>query len=876
MLLALALAALAAPEPFAPGVRYDARIPTLQQVVGHEVGDEVSSPEEIVAYLRALAAAAPERARLFEYARSWEGRPLVYLALGAPGRMAKLDEVKAGLRRLADPRGLGPAEADRLVAELPVVTWLVHGVHGNEVSSGGAAMTLAHHLLAAQDDAEANAILRESIVLIDPMQNPDGRARFVFQHKLGRAAAPDPEPASADHDEPWPGGRSNHYLFDLNRDWFTLAHPETRGRVAVGLDWQPHVAVDLHEMGGDSTYYFPPAAEPPNPQRTPRQGEWLDRFGRANAARFDARGFAYFVREVFDAFYPGYGVSWPTTQGAIGMTYEQASARGLVYRRSDGTLLTYRDGILRHFTAALQTSATAAGNRQALLADFLAFRRAAVADGERGPRRAWALLPGADPERAARLGRLLAAQGAVVERLEEQAALGARTLPAGTRIVPLAQPAGRLVRNLLDPEAPMPAAFVKEQERRRDKRLPDQIYDVTSWNLPLLWDVEAVAVERPLPARTKPVEAAPGVPQPYEPAAPAGASLPPAQVGYLVPWTSAGAAAVVEALQAGLRVRYAHLPFTLGGRRYAHGTAILRGAENEGLAEKLAPIAGRHGAEVVAIDSAFVEDGVSLGSGQVAALRTPRVLLLFDQPTSSLSAGWARYVLERRYRQPVSAVRVSSLRRVDLARYDVIVAPAGDYAAALAGDLLDRVKDWVRAGGTLVTLGEATRWAAREKTGLLSARFELRDGRPEDAPPPEKKAEAPKGPFELEKAIVPERERPENVPGALLRVELDPEHWLSGGSDGELAAMVEGQRVLTPIRLDAGRNVGLYAAQERLVASGLVWPESRQQLSRKAYLVHQPLGAGHLIAFAEDPNYRAYAEATMLLFLNAVVLAPAY
>ncbi len=281
----------------APGTTYDPAIPTLAAVVGHDIGDEISTPEEIAAYLRALAAAAPERTRLVEYARSWEGRPLHLLVIGAANRVSVLDQVKAGLRRLADPRGLPPAEADRLVKELPVVTWLMHAVHGDEITSCDAALAEAYHLLAARGDAGVEAILRESIVLIDPLQNPDGRARFLAASRQARAAVPDAEPYSAEQDQPWPGGRPNHYLFDMNRDWLAISQPETAGRIRIGLEWYPHVAADLHEMGGDSTYYFAPPADPANPHITPRQVEWLQRFGRENARRFDARGFGYFVRE---------------------------------------------------------------------------------------------------------------------------------------------------------------------------------------------------------------------------------------------------------------------------------------------------------------------------------------------------------------------------------------------------------------------------------------------------------------------------------------------------------------------------------------------------------------------------------------------------
>ncbi len=398
MLATLALAAaLAVPSPVAPETRYDPRIPTLKDVVGHDLGGEITSPDQIAAYLKALAAAAPDRARVVEYARSEEGRPLHVLVIGSPERLARLEDVKKGLRALADPRGLAPGEAERLVKELPAVVWLLHAVHGNEISSPDAALALAHHLLAAQGDETADLVRREAIVLVDPLQNPDGRARFLATNRLGRAASPDPEPASAEHDEGWPGGRSNHYLFDMNRDWFAQAQPETRGRLRLFLEWYPHVTVDLHEMGGDSTYFFAPPAKPLNPQVTRAQQDWHEAFGRAIAARFDAAGQAYFVREVFDSFYPGYGETWPLIQGSIGMTFEQASARGLVFRREDDTELTFLDGIHNHFRAALATVETAARGREKLLRDFLEFRRSAVSEGELGAVRQYVIAPGRRP-----------------------------------------------------------------------------------------------------------------------------------------------------------------------------------------------------------------------------------------------------------------------------------------------------------------------------------------------------------------------------------------------------------------------------------------------------------------------------------------------
>lgn len=894
--LALAWLALAAvlPADLYPAASYDPAIPTLAQVVGHAPGERISSPEQITRYLEALHAAAPERTRLIEYARSWEGRPLHVLLLGSAERLAQLEDLRRDLRRLADGRPASAQDGERLVGALPVVVWLMHAVHGNELSSCDAALATAYHLLAARGDEQVERVRREALVLLDPLQNPDGRARFLAQNALAMGPAPEGEPYAAEHDEPWPGGRANHYLFDMNRDWFALSQPETRGRVALFQQWWPQVVVDLHEMGGDSSYYFPPPAEPVNPHVSATQRRWLERFGRALAAEFDTRGFAYFTREVYDSFYPGYGESWPTFNAAIGMTFEQASSRGLLWRRRDGDLLAYRDAVRHHLAATWVTLVHAAEHRTELLRDFASQRRAAVQAGASGPVRAYVLVPdGDDPARAARLAELLAAQGIEVGRTLDAlplppageapraAARSTRTLAPGAYVVTLAQPAGFLARTLLEARTPLDEAFVAEQDRRRQKRLSDQIYDVTAWSLPLAFDVECLPWSQVPSVRTAPVaaRAAGGVDA-------ATVDLAPARVAYLLPWGTGSARVVAEALRDGLRVRVAARAFGLGGRRFGVGTAIVRVAENPpDLRVRLGALVQRWSAVAIATDTGFVDDGISLGSGDVRALRAPRVLLAWDTPTQSLSAGAARFALEQRAGLGVTVVRSASLRRAELERFDVLVLPSGDYADVLSGETLKRIKDWVRRGGTLVAMGEATRWLTRASVGLLSTHAEQRDGSPDvdkDDDKDEGKKEAagsakaapPTLPLDLQKAIQPESEGPDETSGALLRVQLDREHWLSAGTDGEIQAVVSGRRVFTPLKLDKGRNVAVYAGPEPVV-SGLVWPEARRLLTNKAYLMEQPLGQGQVVAFAEDPNFRAYTAATELLFLNAVLLGPA-
>jgi hypothetical protein len=861
------LAAIQIPVPmpaqeFVPGTRYDAGIPTLEQVVGHAIRERVTSPEDVVRYFEALAAAAPDRTHLIRYAESWEGRPLVVLVIGSRERMARLEALKTDLDLLAHPGDLSQADGEALVARLPVVTALMHGVHGNEISSSGAAMAEAYHLLAAQGDETVDLIFRESLVLIDPVENPDGRNRFVQQNTMAESRWPDEATYSAEHDEPWPGGRSNHYLFDLNRDLFIQSQPESRGKVKVFLEYWPQIVVDLHEMSGNSTYFFPPTAPPENPWYGERQIALMDVFGRANATAFDRRGFSYFNRDTYDLFYPGYVDMWPMSHGALGMTYEQASARALVLRRSDGDLLTYGDGVLHHFTAALTTAETAARNRESILSDYIAFRREGYTLGRAGAAE-MVLHSAHDPGMAGRLAEMLARNGIEVREATGPVNIGTRTLPArGTFIVPSAQPAYRFARNLLDAHVPMDPAFIQTQIERRARRESDQIYDHTAWSQSLLWDVEVLESQRASGAAGAQV-----VPD----AAPPRVTLPPAQVGYLIPWGTNAASTVVEALREGIRVRSGGAKFTLGGREYGVGTAIVRTSENgPDLAARLGRIATMHGAEVVPIDDSYVREGMSLGSERVSALREPRVLLAYDAPGSSLSVGAARYVLERRYGQRTTVVRASSLGRAKLADYDVIVLPSGNYSSAIGSGLVGELRAWMQDGGTLVTMAESTGWATRAE--LLETTAERRGGRAEgeDAP----SGDTPYQPIEYLDEIVPDDESPESVPGSILRVLLDPMHWMSSGTDGEIGALVVGSRVFSPMTLDNGTNVGRYGPPEDLVLSGVVWEESKPQLANKAFLMVQSIGSGQIIAFAEEPNFRAYTEATQLLFMNAVLLGP--
>ncbi|HEV2733838.1 MAG TPA: M14 family zinc carboxypeptidase, partial [Longimicrobiaceae bacterium] len=489
----------AAQHAYSAGGDYDPAVPTPRSVLGYEVGERFTPHHLLVRYVERLAAASP-RVRVDTVARSFEGREVLLVTVASEANARRLDAIRADAQRLASPGGVSAGELAAVAARTPAVVWLGYTVHGNEASGTEAAIATLYQLAAGRD-AETRAILDSTVVLIDPVQNPDGHERHVQDVMRMRGALGVPvSPAAMIHGGNWPGGRTSHYAFDLNRDWFILSHPESRGRVRTFTTWWPHVAVDLHEMSSNSTYFFAPPMEPVNKNVHASIVRGWDVFAAANAAAFDRQGWSYFRREGYDEFYPGYGVSWPSLIGAVGMTYEQASSSGGAIRRSDGTVLTLREAAHHHYTASMATLGAAARNRTARLRDYVEFRRSAVSDAPRNGLRAVAWEPDAQG-RADSLARRLAENGIAVGRLRVAASVSATEygqdragtvrLPAGAYVVDLAQPQGRLARALLEPDAQLDSSFIRGELESRRTGQADRFYDVTAWSLPYTFRVRA-------------------------------------------------------------------------------------------------------------------------------------------------------------------------------------------------------------------------------------------------------------------------------------------------------------------------------------------------------------------------------------------------
>lgn len=862
---------------FWPNANYDPAIPTFNDVLGYSPGERITWHADAVRYFEALAAAAPERVDLHRYAESWEGRELIYVVVSSAANMARINDVKAGMQRLADPRVTTRAEAATIIANQPAVTWLSYGVHGNEISSTDASMLTAYHLLASRGDARVADIMRDTVVVIDPMQNPDGRDRFIHHFEIAEGLVPDADRISAEHDEPWPGGRTNHYLFDLNRDWFILTQPETRGRVAILQEWYPVAFVDAHEMGSDGTYYFAPEAIPYNPHLADDQRASLQLFGRTNAGWFDRFGIDYFTREVYDAFYPGYGASWPSYFGSIAMTYEQASTRGLVFRQYDGNEVSYAYTVRNHFLTSMGTAETVQANRQKFLNDFYDYRVSAIDEGASESIRSYIIPTQADQPAANKLAGLLVQQGVDVGRATEAFNVCGASYAAGSYIINTSQPAKRLIRTLMDPDVPLEADFLAEQERRRAKNMGDQIYDVTAWSMPLMMNVRADSCNRAVNARV--VATGPEIIQPGVVSGGSGS------VAYLVPWgTAAATRLLANALTDGLKVKSSNLAFTHMGTRYPSGTLIVDVADNDsGLAAAMAELASTTGANVVAVDDSWVTDGPNFGSGNVVRFSRPKVAIAWDTPTSSNVAGNTRFVVERQFDYPVTAIRTSRMASSDLSQYHVIVLPeagGSGYAAVLGEQGTENLKDWVAKGGVLIGIGTANRYLADPDVGLLSIRREdavvetdeekgggKGDGDEESSTVP--------GTYittaaEYQALVTPDKGRLDSVAGVLVRADVDPDHWLGAGVLSPLNVLIRGSDVYTPIAIDKGVNVARFRPADDLVASGYIWEENRRQLAYKPFVVAEGNGRGFVIGFTQDPNVRAYLDGLNVIFMNAI------
>ena len=862
-----------------PGAEYTKEVPSVKAVLGYHLGERITAPQDVLRYFEALAQTQPERVKLFHYAQSWQGRPLFFVAIGSPENIAKLDTFADNMQRLSDPRITNRNKADQLISSMPASVWLQHSVHGNEISSTDAAMQTAYHLLAAKNDDLVADILANTIVFIDPLQNPDGRARFVNYYYENVGLEHSADRLSVEQNEPWPRGRSNHYLFDMNRDWLAITQPETAGRIAALNQYRPLVVIDLHEMGNDSSYFFVPSAQPINPHMNQAQIANNGIIGKYNAKHFDQFGFEYFTREIFDAFYPGYGDSWPTFYGASAATYEVASTRGERFVDSDGDLNLYRNPIQQHFVASIATLEAVADNREKFLRDYYQYQVDAINAGKKDKQRTVIFSSNDNRAGSHKLATLMAQHGVEVKHTTESFKACGKRYPAGTYVIDSAQPRGRFVKTTFAQQVEMPKPFIEEQERRRARKLDDEIYDVTAWSLPLQYGVGVNYCDDEVKVNQRLVSADDNL---------AGSvTHEQASVAFIVPWGDAAAGRfLTAALREGIRLKSTDEAFELDGVSYPAGSLIIQIKHNAQppaeLIARVKRIAEQSGAIVTGVDTSWVTQGPNFGSEKVVTLAAPKIAIAWDTPTSSLSAGALRYIIERQFHYPMTAIRAAQLATADLRNYDVIVLPQGHYGNALGKTGAQNLQHWVKQGGVLVTLGNATKFATDPDNELLATlperAFKTKEGKEKDKEDAESSTKGSHiGDYAaFLSSIENPRDQPDSIAGALASVATDQEHWLSAGVQKHVTALVSGSDIYAPLKLEHGKNVAWFTDPDTLLASGHLWQENRKQLAFKPFVMQQPLGNGMVIAFTQDPTTRAYLDGLNILLLNALFRAPGH
>jgi hypothetical protein len=814
-------------------------VPSPEQVLGYGIGQRFTDHAGVVRYMDALAAAVPQMVRVERYGETPEGRALVQVTIARPDHLGRLEEILSRNRLLADP-ATPAARAREIAATNPAVVFYSYGVHGNESSSSEAAMWTAYDLV--RGSADVAGVLDSVVVVIDPVANPDGRDRYVNWFRQAMGARPNPDPDSREHWEPWPGGRFNHYLFDLNRDWAWATQPETRARLVTWERWTPQVHVDFHEMGFATNYFFFPAAHPINPMYPGHILQWGEYFGAANARAFDARGWTYYTSEGFDLFYPGYGDSWPSLLGAIGMTYEQAGSgrAGLAVRQPDGQILTLAQRATQHRTSGNATLRAAADRRGELLSDFVAFHQTM---GEGLPD---VVLVPSSPDRARALVELLQRQGIRVEAAGRAFRADATPhhgfarraeFPAGSYLVRARQPRGRLAVTLLQPETVLDATYS---------------YDISAWSLPFAYGIEAHSVRRVPDAGWSPAAAprrAGGAPE-------AGTFGMLAAPGFDV-WPAA-----IRYLEAGGRVRVLNEAFTIEGRDWPAGTLFFPRQGFEDFADRIRA-AGVH--EVaLPVSTGRATRGNDLGTQTSQNLRLPRVALVGGEGTAPTSLGAHWFFLEQTLQIPFVMLPPDRVASVNLGEYDVVILP--DMARTTLGERGNAaVRAWVERGGTLIATGSGARGA-----GADIAEVSLRE-----APRPAEETR-------LERALqgreARQLERWEaQVPGAILSVNLDTAHPLAfgagiDGNPGRLFVLHSGAQVFEP---DAGfETVGHFQGELERV-SGVITDRSLERLQQGSWLLVKRIGSGRAILFVDDPVFRHFWHSTFQPYANAIMVGPA-
>ena len=813
-----------------------AQLQSPDDFLGYNLGTAYTPHYKIVNYFNHAAVAMPGMMKLEKYGQTNEGRDLLIAIVTAPENMARLDDIRKNNLRLTGLLTDKPGDINA-----PAIVWLSYNVHGNETSSSEVAMKTLYELL-NPNNAETKSWLKNTVVIIDPCLNPDGRDRFVnwFTQMVG--TNPNANPDSREHSEPWPGGRTNHYNFDLNRDWAWQTQIETKQRLKKYNDWMPQIHCDYHEQGYNNPYYFAPAAEPFHEVITPWQREFQTTIGKNHAHYFDTNGWLYFTREIFDLFYPSYGDTYPMYNGAIGMTYEQAghSAGGLAVVKNDGDTLTLKDRIAHHFTTSMSTIEITSKNAARVVSEFKKFFDDAKTKGV-GEYKSYIVT--SDDNNKMEALKLLLDNNKIQYGRNIKTGLKGYNYFSGKEemiiedqfsiAINSAQPKAALIQVLFEPKS---------------KLSDSATYDITAWSMPYVYGLRSYALKENIDVTTVNHT-------------PTGVMVSPSSYGYLVRYNSFSDAKLLAALlQTGVKVRFAEKDFSFNNKHYGKGSLIILRSGNENIFGSVPSILFQYHATADNVESGFMQTGFDFGSEKIHFIKKPRVAMLTGNGVSSGAAGEVWHLFDKQLNYPISLINAEDIGSVNWKSIDVLILPDGYYKFLSDKDGAAELKTWVRQGGKIIVLENAAVQLASADWGIKLKKSEEDD----------KKEDTTKNPYaNLKKYENRERDGiVNNIPGAIYKLELDNSHPLAFGYPDFYFSLKQNDNLFEFMK--DGWNVGVIKKDNQV--AGFVGSKIKDKIKNGTVIGSLNMGNGNIVFFADDPIFRSFWENGKLLLCNAVFL----
>lgn len=848
---------------FEPNLQVNSSIASPENFLEYELGENFTGYAHITAYFKNLAKES-SRVVYNEYGKTYEGRPLINLVISSDENIQNIDQIQETHLKLLNASS---SEAQSIIDNQPVFTSFSYNIHGNEASSTEAAMQVAYRMAAATD-SETMDVLKKSVIIMYICINPDGRDRYVYWYKsMKRIKRPGVEPKDLEHFEGWPGGRTNHYWFDLNRDWIWGVHPESRGHTGEYQKWMPQVHVDYHEQGYNSNYFTMPGTTPRNKLLPDSYESWSKVFGDANVAQFDKHQINYFTRDAFDFFYPGYGSSWPSVMGAIGMLTEQGghSAGGRIVETNDGYHLTLRQRIFDHYTTSIATIKASAANSQALLKySYDAWKPSNSKTNTK------AYFFSDQDMYASEVVNVLKRNGVKVYQANNSFQVGSaknyrtgattkKTLPWGTYIVPTNQPRALFINSIME----------------RNMTIEDSVmYDMATWSAPIAYNLEAWSTNGSYTSDMTEIT---------DMIAPEGEVVnPEAKYAYVIDWSQKNAPKALAKLWAKkYNVRAAEEPFSDSTMDFSPGSLIvLKGRNREkaaSIASDMELIAEEAGVKITGFNSGRMITGQDLANSSNRPIKEPRIAMMVDPPFSSYTGGQIYFLFDWITELPIERIRTTALEQtslpkqgfrfggVDLKDYDVLILPGGGATLkALFGEQQQKeIKAWIENGGTLIATESATAFLTKENSEITAVEMK----------------KSPKDSSD-ERSYLKYADREDyfgkrRVPGSAMNSIVDTTNPLAFGLKSELYSLRFGNNVLEPS--DKIQTVGYYHKDPtKLLVAGYASDENLNHISGQTFAGVAELGAGKVVYLVDNTQYRMFWMGPSRMMQNAVMILPGF